>query len=323
MHDEGLIFAMSIDGKGGGRELRWEEVEQFSTDEGLLWLHFDFLGSSTQHWIEEHSKLDHELILGITAEETRPRMAANGDALLVILRGVNLNPGAEPEDMISVRAVLDGRRIITVRHRSVRSIEDLRQALLGGDGPGSCGEFLSSLAKRLTARMSVAVATECDAIDDLDDQVAAAPSRSIRPKISESRRAVIALRRYILPQREVLNQLTIEKKSWLDDRSQARLRETANEVTRLAEDLDSARDRAGVLQDELETRVSEEMNKTMYVLSVIAAIFLPLGLLTGLLGVNVKGIPGEDNPWGFAVVCAALILIAVLQYWLFKRMHWV
>jgi zinc transporter len=64
------------------------------------------------------------------------------------------------------------------------------------------------------------------------------------------------------------------------------------------------------------------MNKTMYVLSIVAGIFLPLGLLTGLLGVNVGGIPGTENQWAFAIFCGLLLVVAVVQVWLFKRKKW-
>ncbi len=240
----------------------------------------------------------------------------------MIFRGVNLNPGAEPEDMVSLRVAAGDKRIITVRHRKVMSIQDLRQTLLDGGGPRNCAEFLAQLASRLTSRMSVAVDNECDAVDALEDKVAQTPARQLRSQISESRRAVIALRRYILPQREVLSQLSAAPLPWLDGYSKAVLREAADQVMRLAEDLDAARDRAAVLRDELESRVSEQMNKTMYVLSLVAAIFLPLGLLTGLLGINVMGIPGSDNPSAFLAVCALLLLLAAFEFWLFKRMRW-
>ncbi len=65
------------------------------------------------------------------------------------------------------------------------------------------------------------------------------------------------------------------------------------------------------------------MNKTMYVLSIVAAIFLPLGLLTGLLGINVAGIPGTENPTAFTIVCALLVLVAALQVVVFRRMKWI
>jgi len=60
----------------------------------------------------------------------------------------------------------------------------------------------------------------------------------------------------------------------------------------------------------------------MYVLSIITAIFLPLGLITGYLGINVGGIPGADWRWAFFMVGLVLLGIAGIQLWLLRRMKW-
>jgi len=64
------------------------------------------------------------------------------------------------------------------------------------------------------------------------------------------------------------------------------------------------------------------MDRTMYVLSIVAAFFLPLGFLTGLLGVNVGGIPGVEYKGSFAIFSLILVLLVVVQIWLFKLKKW-
>tara|TARA_R110000744_G_scaffold230748_2_gene348938 strand:- start:120 stop:506 length:387 start_codon:yes stop_codon:yes gene_type:complete len=123
----------------------------------------------------------------------------------------------------------------------------------------------------------------------------------------------------MFPQRDALTTLEIEDLEWLTQRDRSRIREAAERVTRLAEELDAIRDRAQVVHDQIMDNRAEAMNRSMLVLSVVAVIFLPLGFLTGLLGINVGGIPGANDPWAFLVVCGLLLLVAVLQIWLFKR----
>jgi|TARA_B110000503_G_C7116593_1_gene400641 zinc transporter len=60
----------------------------------------------------------------------------------------------------------------------------------------------------------------------------------------------------------------------------------------------------------------------MYVLSVISAIFLPLGFLTGLFGINIGGIPGVEDPNAFWVFSGILVVIVSLQIWIFKKLGW-
>jgi zinc transporter len=171
----------------------------------------------------------------------------------------------------------------------------------------------------MLSRIGEVVGSLEDAADELEEQVLSAESRELRGRLSALRRQSIALRRFIAPQRDTVGRLNAERVSWLDDTSRARLREAADRIARTIEDLDSARDRAAVTSEELSSRIAEQMNETMYRLSVVAAIFLPLGLLTGLLGINVGGIPGTESALAFPVVTLALVALGLLQWWWFKR----
>jgi|GEM_PF-750538 len=86
--------------------------------------------------------------------------------------------------------------------------------------------------------------------------------------------------------------------------------------------IDSAKDRAAITLEELDHQLSEQTNRAMYVLAIVAAISLPLSLLTGLLGINVGGIPGANNPWAFIIVTILLLAIAAVLVWLFKHIRW-
>ena len=156
----------------------------------------------------------------------------------------------------------------------------------------------------------------------VEESLLEAESAELRPKLAEARRQSIGLRRYLAPQRDVISRLQAERVSWLDEMDRAHLREVADRTTRYVEDLDSARDRVAVAHEELNSRLSEQINRRMYALSVIAGIFLPLSFLTGLLGINVGGIPGTENPMAFALVCGVMLGVSALQFWLFRRLRW-
>jgi len=160
------------------------------------------------------------------------------------------------------------------------------------------------------------------AVDALEDKVLTAESHLLRTEIAEIRREAIGLRRYLAPQREAMTRLYSERIDWLDELSRVQLREIADRNTRYIEDLDSARERAAVTQEELMGRLSEQMNNRMYVLSIVAALFLPLGFLTGLLGINVGGIPGTDYQPAFLIFVVLLILVLALQLWILKWKKW-
>lgn len=286
--DDGLIFAYRLNGQGGGQDIGWSEIGKASPDD-LLWIHLNYRGAEVRRWLMEESGIDPLICEALLATETRPRVVAAGNGLLVILRGVNLAPGADPEDMVSLRMWIDGHRIVTMRYQHLMAIEDLRASIISGTGPTGTGSFLVEIANRLVERMGDVLSDLDDSVDSLEDQVLTAESYEIRPKLASLRRQAIGLRRYLAPQREVLARLQTERATWLSELDRVRLREVADRTTRYVEDLDAARDRAAVTQEELNSRLSEQMNNRMYVLAIVAGIFLPLGLLTGLLGINVGG----------------------------------
>ncbi len=91
---------------------------------------------------------------------------------MVILRGVNLTPGAEPEDMISLRMLVNEQRVITLTRRELRSINDIKAALdAGRDGPTTMGEFMSMLIEKMVDRISPVLAQLEDAIDEEEDDL--------------------------------------------------------------------------------------------------------------------------------------------------------
>ncbi len=320
--DGGLVFAYVVDGSGGGRALSWDEVRSWQPADGVLWIHLDYKQAEAERWLVEDSGLDEVTREGLLAEAPRPRSVPVGDGLLIIMRVINLNEGAQPEDMVSVRIWIDAHRVIMLRHRRVNAAKAERDALLEGRGPINSADLLVDFTNRTLDRIGRVVTSIDDSIDALEDEVLSGTSHEMRHRLSDFRRQTIALRRYIAPQRDLLGRLHNERCSWLDDVSRGRLREAADRMTRMVEDLDAARDRASVTQEELSSRLSEMMNQRLYVLSLVAAIFLPLGLVTGILGVNLGGIPGMTLSWGFWAMCGGLIGLSGVQLWLFRRWKW-
>jgi len=320
--EQGLVTASILDGRGGGREVGWPEIEAWTPDRGVLWVHLDRGAEDANAWLRQGSGLDPLVVDALLAEETRPRTVAVGRGLLVILRGVNLNPGADPEDMVSLRMWIDAERIVSVRLRRLMAVQDIRESLARGSGPTAPGDFLVDIATRLVERMGPVIDDLDDRTDELEDRMLTGESREMRRSLAGIRHQAIVLRRYLAPQRDATARLQSEEQPWIDTREKARLREVTDRVVRYIEDLDSVRDRAAVIQDELASRLSEQMNRTMYHLTVVASIMLPLGFLTGLLGINVGGIPGSETPWAFAAVCAILAAVVAVQVVLFRRLRW-
>ena len=314
-------LAYRCDGRGGAVAIDAQDqsAEALSQGPGFVWVHLERPTAADEDWLG-HSGLDALTREALDAPETRPRCTVHDDGLLMNLRGVNLSEGQDPEDMVSLRFWVTATLVVTVQRRHVRAVEDVADAFHRHVAPLDPGDLVARLALRLADRAEPIVAELNERINDLETALEDDGQLPSRAQLAEVRRVSIMLRRYMSPQRDALSTLAIEDMDWLTQAARERVREATERVTRLSEALDAIRDRAEVVHDQVMDMRAEETNRQTLVLSVVAAIFLPLSLITGLLGINVGGLPGASDPNAFWWVCGLLVAICVGQYWLFRRM---
>jgi len=315
----GFVYCAVLDGNGSASEITKDWGDAWRQSAATVWFHLDFSDDSARDWLETQSNLSELTIQMLLSDDTRPRITAADGGLVICLRAVNCNPGSDPDDMVSLRLWITKNRILTMRRRRVAAIDDIRSALNRGDGPTDSGDFLEFLCDRLTHRIAEVAGEIDEGVDSLEDEILEKERAILRTRILKYRRMIIGLRKYVIPQRELLSRLQNERAPWLSEMDRLKLRESAERSNRCVDDLDAARDRAAMAQEELNARLSEQMNRTIFILSIVATIFLPLGLLTGLLGINVGGVPGANTPWAFLAVCGMLLVIAAVLYYIFKK----
>lgn len=315
----GMIHALLLDGKGGKKPLSWESVNEWEPGQGCLWLHLNYENAASREWLENSSGLSEIAVNALLCEETRPRCFNRGDTLLLSLRGVNLSPGQDPEDMVSLRIWTDGQKVISTRRRKLFSTQDVMDELEAGQGPRNAAELLAAWTDRIVWRMHETIEDLEEQALTFEDRILGGETQGIRLGIAQLRKRSISIRRYLAPQREAMSRLANENLTWLDELNRLHLREINDRLIRYIEDIDVIRDRASLTQDELLAHVSEQMNQRSYVFTVVATIFLPLSFFTGLMGINVGGMPGVEDKAAFWIVvamCAALTgLLALFFRW--------
>ncbi|WP_373083757.1 zinc transporter ZntB [Sneathiella sp.] len=318
-----ILIAYEFDGLGGCRAVEDKGISQELKDDKLAWVHLDLNHPDTKPWLDrELSYLDPFVVDALAAEDTRPRATEIGEGVLLMLRGVNLNENADPEDMVSIRLWVDSHRIISVQKRQLKAVLDIEEKIKAGRGPKDAGQFVNMLISRIFDRMAPVLSELDDLTDEVEENILEKPDNAFRERIIDIRKKAIMIRRYMAPQKDAIGQLRLSELPWLDVTHKRHLQENYDHVLRYIEDLDAIRERAQIVKDELANIIADKLNKNMYVLSVIAAVFLPLGFLTGLLGINVGGIPGADNTHAFIIFCLMLIALVVSQVILFRKLKW-
>lgn len=295
-------------------------------DEKLTWVHLDAYSPETKTWLEtELGFLDPFIISALLAEETRPRVSKMGDGILLILRGINFNSGQDDDDMVALRLYADKDRIISLEKRPVRSVHEFAIALETAPGASTAGEVVSDFVHRMSKKADQAVAELDDNMDTTEQMMvdeAASLLDNIRRDLSEIRMKAIKIRRHLAPQRDALFELKSVVVTWLSDNDRRSIHESYNRTVRAVEELDAIRERSQIIKDEITSRLSEKLNKNTYVLSLIAAIFLPLGFLTGLFGINIGGLPGINNGNAFLIFCLFMTFLVIIQIIVFRKLKW-
>ena len=316
INDACFVFGLALDGKGAASEIT------FDTPETNNWIHIDYSTGTASAFLQSLG-VSPLIIDSLIRLDTRPRTMVSSHGTLLVLRGINLNPGADPEDMVSLRLWIEPGRLISVRQRRLLSVQEVKQDLLDGHGPTDIMSVVIAVLGRIADKVGVYVNDVDDRVSELEEHLhEKVPDARDRINLSSLRREIASVRRYIAPQREALESMYTQSRNALDDRQLHALREQVDRMLRYLEDLDLLRERTTVLQEELANMIAEMQNNRMYALSIVAAIFLPVTFVTGLFGMNVAGLPGVEEPFAFLYVAGSMIGVTALVMGFFRLNRW-
>lgn len=303
------------------RRLSLEQVLHWESKQGPLWVHLDH-GQFIPSWLKDHHAIDDAVLQSLLAEARRPRVeVVNHDNLVIVFRTASGEAGPTADLTQNTRVWLSPTRALTMSEGRQDVFDDCAQQIDSGHGPQTIPQFLVQLMDTVVKRAELAVLQiDADMTDVELDQERGAAIEAERPRAL--RRRAMQLRRSIYPYREVLVQLNHLQLHWLHDHIHERWDPMVEDAAGVVEEVDGILDRARLVQESIGERVAEQLNQRVYVLTLISGIMLPLTFLTGLLGVNLNGIPGAHSPWAFPIFCALLAVIGVCQYFLFRRLRW-
>ncbi|MHA6332773.1 zinc transporter ZntB [Qipengyuania sp. CAU 1752] len=319
-----LIFGRVLDGKGGGRPITRDDVDKWQpgTPGEMLWVHLRRHVPEVRPWLAEFLGIPQATAELLVSDSTRPRALREGNALVATLRGINFNPQARPEDMISLQLWCDGKRLVTLRKLPMQTPRDVIGLLDQGMGPVDAGSAITQIVEQLVARMNQSMVDMNAKIDALEEADPEGDTEELLEHISAIRRNCLALKRHMAPQHEALEEINRSAPEWFKDHDRREIEECIARLRRYLDDIDISKESALVLQDELRARALASSERTNYLLTIVAAIFLPLGFLTGLMGINVGGMPGVDDAQGFWIVVGLCAAILTVQLGLFWRWKW-
>ena len=312
-------FAYTVAAAGDVKSIA---IEDAPTAQGaLVWTHLALGENEVRAWLTDRAGLPPFVVDALTATETRPRCDAADGGAVINLRGLASASHAADDALASIRMFVAAGRVWSVSRQPLDVMERVCEAVRAGRilDPG---DLVTEIALAITEELDPMVADLGDELDDCEESLDSHRAFTLRRTVNRVRVAAIGYRRFVLPQRQALEKLASLPAAWLSSDDRLHLSGAADRAARMAEELEAIRERAALVHETLTDLRAETLDQRSLVIAIVAMVFLPLTFLTGLLGMNVEGIPYAREPWAFwgVVGVCGVMALAIAAY--FIRRHW-
>jgi magnesium transporter len=313
------------------------EPEEFATalqdERGVLWVDFQGEPPAVCEPILRETFHFHPLAVDDALQETHvPKVDDWTEYLYVVLHAIVFDRNAEDGEHVDTLEldIFLGRNYVVTHHDQVIAgvdrvwtscQRDERHLRRGAD------YMTYKLADELVADYMPAVEDMEDTIDQLEDQVFDRPSSATLEHIFALKRALLHLRRIVMPQREVLNKMARGDFSVIDSEGRVFFRDVYDHLVRLNDINESMRDLLSGVMDTYLSVINNRMNEIMKTLTIITTFFMPLAFVTGFFGMNffqpvADALKGWTAELALAVTLVIMILTPAGMYMWIKRRGW-
>ena len=287
----------------------------------FVWIHMQPNGRSALTLDELALDLPPTVRRALLAVETRPRCEPMEAGVLVNLRVPAAEAIVAPGDdaLVSIRIWAEAGLLLSVSYRPSLITPMIEEQFRAGHLHDP-GDVIIAIVSTAAEEIDPVVAGLGDELDEHECNLGPHTPFAVRRKVTQLRTQAISYRRFVNPQRLALDRLAQLPLGWLDDGERAAVREAGDRFARMTEELESVRERAAVLHEELTDLRAEKIDSRSLQIAIVAMIFLPLTFVTGLLGMNVEGIPFSHEPWAFWGVTAFCLFISIaVGLWFFIK----
>ncbi len=310
-----IIFSRSK----GMRRLALEQLRNYElAEDEFYWAYLQRIAAQNREFLEEVG-LEHSDIDDLLNREVQPHCHVRSKGAFIAINVFNELPKQESGDMDCAQIWVDSKRLICIWHDPLDVFQNLVRGFQSRVPPSSTAEFWARLVLAIADRAEEMMEALQDRIDHLEDVVLETGDHPWESELAQVRRLATIIRRSMLVHLDILRNFEIENFDWVDRINKRRVCEAGDRALRIAEEMDAIRERAEIVHDQIMYKRSENINRYMLMMAAIAVVFLPLTFITGLLGINVGGIPGSHDPVAFTVVTGLLVFFGLI---LFAIVRW-
>jgi magnesium transporter len=269
----------------------------------------------------------HELAVeDALSESQHPKIESYGNFLYLILHGIDFHASEHCFRTKDIDFFLGAQFLVTVHpgvSRSIGKVNNLcsRNDRVLGEGPGA---LLHRIVDTMVDNYRPEVDKLGDRLDTLEEDVFEKPNTQLAREILDFKRDVASLRHVVLPQRDAIGRLARREFAMIDEQLAYRFRDVHDHLVRLSDEAMFFQDRITGILDAHLSAVSNQLNQVMKVLTIFTTVAMPLTVLVGLWGMNVKlpSLPGGDG-MQFWWIAAMMLVISGVMLAAFRRKNWI
>lgn len=281
-----------------------------------VWLHFSLSHAGALPWLRRHAQLSDDFFDALESGSRATRIERDGAALFGVINDVTFDFGFEASDLATLWVSVARRLVVSARRQPLRSIDRLRTQLKRGSVPSDSIGLLEQLLRDQADELQRIVRTAAERIDEIEDEMLAGRLRQQGAELSRLRRVLVRLQRLLAPEPSALQRLLAHPPDWVRPAEVETLRGAAEEFAWVLRDIGTLHERAKLMQDEAAGRVAEATGRSLFTLTMVTVLALPINLMAGLLGMNVGGIPLAGHERGFWVMLALIGAVTAALAWL-------
>jgi zinc transporter len=281
----------------------------------FLWLHFNLAHAGAARWLERHAALSPTFYDALKDELRSTRIERDEEALVAVVNDVHFDFSFEASDISTLWISLDSRVVVTARQSPLRSIDQLRTAIKSGERIRSTVKLLERLLRAQADVLVEIVRNVTRQVDKVEDDLLSAKLDFKRAKLGTLRRLLVRLQRLLAPEPASLFRLLQHPPHWMAELDAQQLREATEEFSVALRDMASLQERIKLLQEEVAAIVNEQNSRSLFVLTIVTVLALPINILAGLFGMNVGGVPLAQNDHGFWIVVGIVLAFTLVAIW--------
>lgn len=319
----GLICGYTFTPTRGGRLIEAHEaahwLKQADQDHSFVWLHFNLANAATEKWLRAHVDLPDEFYESLRESSRSTRIENADGCLIAIVNDVLYDFSQEMSEVSTLWLTVDERRMISVRLQPLRSIDRLRQSVRAGEAFRSPLALVVHLLRDQADVLAMIVRDTTRQVDSIEDRFLDGKLDPKRGRLGSLRRILVRLQRLLAPEPGALFRLLNRPPAWIAEEDANDLRQSTEEFSVVLGDVAGLQERIRLLQEELAAHVGEQTNRSVFMLTAVTVLALPINMIAGLFGMNVGGIPFANASDGFWIVVLLVLTLTTIAGWIVFR----